>query len=83
MKSSFTPEELAEIRAVSAEINRKESSCLLRHKIEMEILLHQSDLTKAALAVCILLENEIGLAGNGWFDGDDEVLAALAEDQRE
>lgn len=32
---------------------------------------------KAAIAICTLLENHIGLLGNGWFDDDDEMHALL------
>lgn len=82
MKSALTPEELAEAKAVCADIDMKLKSDLLRHKIEIEIRMFRQEPDRAALAVCVLLEREIGLAGNGWFDGDDETLDAIAADGR-
>lgn len=50
--------------------------CFLRKRIE-ETLRGESDPEKAALAVCLLLDNEIGLYGNGWFDGDADLLEVI------
>lgn len=50
--------------------------CFLRKRIE-ETLRGENDPQKAALAVCLLLENEVGLCGNGWFDGDADLLDAI------
>jgi hypothetical protein len=36
---------------------------------------------QAAIAICRLLEEKIGLAGNGWFDDDDELLQMLSEEE--
>lgn len=33
----------------------------------------------AAIEVCLLLENQIGLAGNGWFDDDEKTLAVFRD----
>jgi hypothetical protein len=49
----------------------------LRQAIQAAIESANGDAEKAAIAVCITLEDEIGLAGNGWFDGDEVVEAAL------
>lgn len=46
----------------------------LRSKIEAAIESAQGETAKAALEVCRLLELEIGLQGNGWFDDDPELL---------
>lgn len=34
---------------------------------------------QAAIAVCVLLDEHIGLSGNGWFDDDEIVLGAIRE----
>lgn len=49
----------------------------LREKIQKVIDTHQGNSEKAAIAVCELLEDEIGLAGNGWFDNDKKLLEHL------
>lgn len=51
--------------------------CHLRARIERAIRRHASDPAAAALAVCVVLEDEIGLSGNGWFDDDGGVSDAL------
>jgi hypothetical protein len=52
----------------------------LRDKIEAAITAAQGDNKAAAMNVCVLLEQEVGLSGNGWFDGDEELFAVLADD---
>ena len=52
----------------------------LRAKIEAVIAAAEGNSQKAALVVCVLLEDEIGLYGNGWFDGDETVLKVLMAD---
>lgn len=47
----------------------------LRKKIEQAIA-SCDDIEESAIAVCTLLEEEIGLSEDGWFD-DDEVLQDL------
>jgi hypothetical protein len=49
----------------------------LREIIQKAIESGNGDAAKAAIAVCVVLEDEIGLAGNGWFDGDDVLEDAL------
>lgn len=49
----------------------------LRHKIAEVIKEAGGDADQAAIGVCRLLEDEIGLAGNGWFDNDEEILEIL------
>ena len=51
----------------------------LREAVEDIIKAHGENVQEAAIAVCKMLEDEIGLAGNGWFDGDEVMLAALKE----
>jgi hypothetical protein len=51
----------------------------LREVIQKAIESGNGDSTKAAIAVCVALEDEIGLAGNGWFDGDDVLEDALRD----
>jgi hypothetical protein len=43
---------------------------MLREQIESLIKAH-SDPQEAAIQVCIMLEDELDLRGNGWFDDDD------------
>jgi hypothetical protein len=50
--------------------------CSLRANIE-ETLRQHSDPEAAAVAVCLLLEDSIGLYGNGWFDGDQVLEKAI------
>ncbi len=52
----------------------------LREKIAAEIAEHPDDANAAAFAVCVLLDRLLDLAGNGWFDRDREMLAALGPD---
>lgn len=49
----------------------------LRAQIETAIRT-SPDSSTAALAVCRLLDDELGLMGNGWFDDDAELLALLS-----
>jgi hypothetical protein len=52
----------------------------LREKIEAAINASANDAGKAAIDVCKLLDEEIGLQGNGWFDDDAVMLSALKSD---
>lgn len=51
----------------------------LRQNIQDAIAHANGDNEKAALNVCTILEDMIGLEGNGWFDGDKEVLKAISD----
>jgi hypothetical protein len=53
----------------------------LRERIEVVIAASPNDASKAALDVCVLLEDAIGLQGNGWFDDDEVTLAALNDER--
>lgn len=52
---------------------------MLRDKIKKAIEAADGDAEKASLKVCVLLEDEIGLAGNGWFDNDEPLEKAISE----
>lgn len=51
----------------------------LRQEIEQKIAEANGDPEKAAIAVCLLLEDELDLSGNGWFDEDHEFQEILLE----
>ena len=51
----------------------------LRGKVQAAIE-STSDSELAAIRACLVLENEIGLAGNGWFDDDEEMQNRLGGD---
>ena len=54
------------------------SKCFLREAIE-EAIRKESDPEKAAIAVCVVLENQgLSLFGNGWIDEDTELETALS-----
>lgn len=50
----------------------------LRETIQAAIESTGGDAEKAAIAVCLALEDEVGLAGNGWFDGDEIMERAFS-----
>ncbi|MGK3116030.1 hypothetical protein [Candidatus Pantoea formicae] len=52
----------------------------LRNKIADAIKDTGGDADQAAIKICRLLEDEIGLAGNGWFDNDEEMLELLEQE---
>ena len=49
----------------------------IREKISSAINDAGGDADKAAIAICELLEEEIGLHGNGWFDDDPVMLEKI------
>ena len=51
----------------------------LREKIEKAISAG-ANVEESAIEVCKLLENDIGLSGNGWFDDDPEMLDKLNDE---
>ncbi|MCB4321484.1 hypothetical protein KOE80_04605 [Alcaligenes sp. 13f] len=53
---------------------------VLRKKIEQVITAASGNSEKAAFEVCLLLEDAIGLNGNGWFDDDEEMQKLLSSD---
>lgn len=63
-------------------VGQVEPAHLLRKQIERVIREYSADPAKAALAVCVILDGNLGLAEDGYFDGDETVLKALmAADQ--
>lgn len=58
-------------------VGQVEPAHLLRKQIEGVIREYSSDPAKAALAVCVILDGNLGLAADGYFDGDEAVLKAL------
>lgn len=53
----------------------------LREKIEKKITESGNDSSKAAIEICILLDDEIGLIGNGWFDNDDVMHKLICDSE--
>ena len=49
----------------------------LREEIQKGIIEANGDTEKAAIAVCRLMEDTIGLNGNGWFDDDPQMQELL------
>lgn len=49
----------------------------LRTKIQEKIAASNGDNETAVIEICKLLENKLGLSGNGWFDDDQVMLDAL------
>jgi hypothetical protein len=63
-------------------VGQVEPAHLLRKQIERVIRECGADPAKAALGVCVILDGNLGLAEDGYFDGDETVLKALmAADQ--
>lgn len=51
---------------------------MLRARIQAAIELSRGDAEKAAIQVCVTLEELIGgFVSEGWFDDDDDVLEAI------
>ena len=51
----------------------------LREDISEAMNVAKGDNDQAAIAICRLLEDRIGLVGNGWFDDDDEMRELLSQ----
>lgn len=51
----------------------------LRDKIK-KVIEQNTDSEIASIEVCKILEEEIGLSGNGWFDDDNTMLDILEEE---
>lgn len=50
---------------------------MLRAKIQDVLDAAKGDAAETAIELCQLLEDEIGLSGNGWFDDDELMLSVL------
>ncbi|ERW60434.1 hypothetical protein Q024_06554 [Pseudomonas aeruginosa BWHPSA011] len=76
-----TPVSLAN-PATERGVGQVEPAHLLRKQIESVIREYGADPAEAALAVCVILDGNLGLAEDGYFDDDETVLnAILAADQ--
>ncbi|MBW6122599.1 hypothetical protein KZ843_06790 [Pseudomonas aeruginosa] len=63
-------------------VGQMEPAHLLRKQIERVIREYGADPAEAALAICVVLDGNLGLAEKGYFDDDEAVLnAILAKDQ--
>lgn len=49
----------------------------LREKIEKIILENQDNPKISAIEICKMLDDEISLSGNGWFDDDPIMIEEL------
>lgn len=54
-----------------------EPAHLLRKQIERVIREYGADPAQAALAVCVILDGNLGLVEDGWFNDDETVLNAI------
>ncbi|AZP73787.1 MULTISPECIES: hypothetical protein [Pseudomonas] len=76
MAEGPTPLELADPAAEHG-VGQVEPAHLLRKQIEGVIREYGADPAEAALAVCVILDGNLGLAEDGWFDDDETVLNAI------
>lgn len=58
-------------------VGQVEPAHLLRKQIERVIREYSADPAKAAMAVCVMLDEHLDLAENGWFDNDEAVQNAI------
>lgn len=58
-------------------VGQVEPAHLLRKQIERVIREYGADPAEAALAVCVILDGNLGLAEDGHFDDDEAVLNAI------
>lgn len=58
-------------------VGQVEPAHLLRKQIEGVIREYQADPAQAALAVCVILDGNLGLAEDGYFDDDETVMSLL------
>lgn len=76
MAEALTPVGLAD-PAAERGVGQVEPAHLLRKQIERVIREYGADPAKAALAVCVILDGNLDLAVDGYFDDDETVLNAL------
>lgn len=63
-------------------VGQLEAANLLRKNIERLIRESNGDPSIAATKICVMLDEHLDLAANGWFDNDEAVQSAiLAADQ--
>lgn len=58
-----------------------ETAQLLRKQIERVIRENSQDPKKAALAVCVILDENLSLAADGYFDDDEMVIKAILDSE--
>lgn len=58
-------------------VGQLENENLLRKNVEKSIREFSGDPAKAALAICVMLDERLDLAANGWFDNDEMVQDAI------
>jgi|GEM_PF-3230423 hypothetical protein len=51
----------------------------LRQEIVDAVKSASGDAEQAAIAICRLLEDRLGLEGNGWLDDDEEMRELLSQ----
>lgn len=56
---------------------------MLRAKIQAVLDAAKGDTSETAIEICQVLEDEVGLSGNGWFDDDELMLSLFESDQDE
>ncbi|ENY9930878.1 hypothetical protein VNPA120661_68630 [Pseudomonas aeruginosa] len=76
LAESPTPVSLADPVAERG-VGQVEPAHHLRKQIERVIREYAADPAEAALAVCVILDGNLGLAEDGYFDDDETVLNAL------
>jgi hypothetical protein len=58
----------------------------LRESVLNKIREFGDDPERASIEICILMDDKIGLSGNGWFDNDEVMVKELgldAEDEED
>ena len=76
MAASPAPVALAD-PAAERGVGQVEPAHLLRKQIERVIREYGADPAEAALAVCVILVGNLGLAEEGYLDDDETVLKAV------
>lgn len=81
--TSLTPHFVVNVESsAKQDTGSRESASLLRKKIEDLIRMSGSDPERAALEICVMLDEHLDLAANGWFDNDEATQKAiLASDE--
>ncbi|MFV0455587.1 MAG: hypothetical protein ACK5NQ_11460 [Pseudomonas sp.] len=82
MTEEQAPLGLADAAAESG-VGQLEPAHLLRKQIERVIRDFNGDPAQAALAVCVILDGNLGLVEDGYFDDDEAVLNAIFEAEQD
>lgn len=51
----------------------------MQFRNHIQDIIEKQSPTEAALAICILLDEELDLEANGWFENDPELCVKLKE----